>query len=88
MKYKVDISEILKATIYIEANNESEAMRIAKQMYNNCDIVLTADNFEDVNFNIMEETKPEHGSLLKHKNIIKFYTSLNTVSPSRAHTPN
>lgn len=55
MKYRVDISEILKATIHIEANNECEAMGIAKQTYNNCDIILTADNFEDVNFTIMEE---------------------------------
>ena len=55
MKYRVDISEILKATVYIEANNESEAMGIAKQMYNNCDIILSADNFEDVNFTITEE---------------------------------
>ena len=55
MKYKVDISEILKATICIEANNEGEALGIAKQMYNNCDIILIADNFENVNFTIMEE---------------------------------
>ena len=55
MKYRVDISEILKATIYIEANNECEAICMAKQMYNNCDIVLSADNFEDVKFYITEE---------------------------------
>ena len=30
-------------------------MGIAKQMYNNCDIILSADNFEDVNFTITEE---------------------------------
>lgn len=55
MKYKVDISETLKATIDIEADNENEAIGMAMQMYNNCDIVLSADNFEDVKFNIMEE---------------------------------
>ncbi|MBQ4528309.1 MAG: DpnD/PcfM family protein [Clostridia bacterium] len=55
MKFKVDISEILKATIDIEADNENEAIGMAKQMYNNSDIVLSADNFEDVKFTIMEE---------------------------------
>ena len=55
MKFKVDISETLKATIDIEADNENEAIGMAKQMYNNCDIVLSADNFEEVKFNIMEE---------------------------------
>ena len=55
MKFKVDISETLKATIDIEADNENEAIGMAKQMYNNSDIVLSADNFEDVKFTIMEE---------------------------------
>ena len=55
MKYKVDISKTLKATIDIEADNENEAIGMAMQMYNNCDIVLSADNFEEVRFNIMEE---------------------------------
>ena len=55
MKFKVDISETLKATIDIEADNENEAIDMAKQMYNNSDIVLSADNFEDVKFTIMEE---------------------------------
>ena len=55
MKYKVDISETLKATIDIEADNENEAIGIAKQMYKNCDIVLSADNFEDVKFYVTEE---------------------------------
>ena len=55
MIYRVNISEILTATICIVADNESEAMGMAKQMYNNSDIVLSADNFEDVNFTIMEE---------------------------------
>ena len=55
MIYRVNISEILTATIRIEADNESEAMGMAKQMYKNCDIFLSADNFEEVKFNIMEE---------------------------------
>ena len=55
MKFKVDISETLKATLDIEADNENEAIGMAKQMYNNSDIVLSADNFEDVKFTIMEE---------------------------------
>lgn len=55
MIYRVNISEILTATIRIEADNESEAMGMAKQMYKNCDIVLSADNFEDVKFYVTEE---------------------------------
>ena len=55
MIYRVNISEILTATIRIEADNESEAMGMAKQMYKNSNIVLSADNFEDVKFTIMEE---------------------------------
>ena len=52
MKYIVSVSEVLRTEIAIEANSEQEAIGQAKQMYHNCSIVLTADDFEDVSFSI------------------------------------
>ncbi len=55
MNYRINISETLSSVIDVEADNASEAIGKVKQMYNNGDIVLTADNFETVNIKIMEE---------------------------------
>lgn len=57
MKYTVNISETLEQDVIIEAINESEAIGKAKQMYYNCEVILSADNFEKVYFNIKEKNK-------------------------------
>ena len=50
MKYIIDIIETLKKSIDIEANNECEAKGKIESMYHNGQIILTADDFSDVNF--------------------------------------
>ena len=50
MKYIIDIIETLKKSVDIEADNEYEAEGKAARMYNNQEIILTADDFDDVQF--------------------------------------
>lgn len=54
MKYKIRISETLSAEVCIEASDKYEALEKAEQMYDNCDVLLMADNFDDVSFKIKE----------------------------------
>lgn len=45
MKYKVEIEEVLRRVIEVEAYSESDAEMKALELYRNCDIVLDADDF-------------------------------------------
>ena len=44
MKYNVTITETLEKTIEIEAENENNAIDIARDKYNKEEVILTADD--------------------------------------------
>ena len=44
MKYNVIITETLEKTIEIEAENETNAIDIARDKYNKEEVILTADD--------------------------------------------
>lgn len=46
MKYKITIKETLAKTIEIEADSLKEAEYAATKLYHNCDIVLSADDYD------------------------------------------
>ena len=52
MKYYVSITEILEKTIEIEAEDVINAIDIAKDKYNKEEIILTADDLVDADFDI------------------------------------
>ena len=52
MKYYVSITEILEKTIEIEAENETNAINIAKDKYNKEEVILTADDLKYTDFDI------------------------------------
>lgn len=52
MKYNITITEILEKTIEIEAENGLNAIDIAKDKYNKEEIILTADDLVDTQFDI------------------------------------
>lgn len=54
MKFKIKITETLKAEVVIEASDKYEALEKAEQMYDNCEILLMSDDFDDVSFTIEE----------------------------------
>ena len=45
MKYKVEIEEILNRVVDIEASSPIEAEQKVRQLYRDCEIVVTADDF-------------------------------------------
>ena len=55
MKYNVTITEILEKTIEIEAENETNAIDIAKDKYNKEEVILTADDLKYTDFGIYEQ---------------------------------
>ena len=54
MKYNVTIIELLEKTIEIEAENETNAIDIAKDKYNKEEVILTADDLVDTDFGIYQ----------------------------------
>ena len=54
MKYNVTITEILEKTIEIEAENENNAIDIARDKYNKEEVILTADDYADTHFGIYQ----------------------------------
>ena len=54
MKYNVIIIELLKKTIEIEAENETNAIDIARDKYNKEEVILTADDLVDTDFGIYQ----------------------------------
>ena len=56
-EFEVEITEILSKKIKLKAKDQHEACKIAKMAYKNCEIVLGADDFADVKFNIITTNK-------------------------------
>ena len=52
MKYNVTIIELLEKTIEIEAENETNAIDIARDKYKKEEVILTADDLVDTQFDI------------------------------------
>ena len=58
-EFEVEITEILSKKIKFKAKDQHEACKIAKKAYENCDIVLEADDFIEVKFNTISTNKPK-----------------------------
>lgn len=52
MKYKINVEEILSRIIEVEADNEDEAEEKVKKMYREQEIVLDAEDFQEIGFYI------------------------------------
>ncbi|MDU2009402.1 DpnD/PcfM family protein [Campylobacter concisus] len=58
-EFEVEITEILSKKIKLKAKDQREACKIAKMAYENCEIVLGADDFTEVKFNTISTNKPK-----------------------------
>ena len=58
-EFEVEITEILSKKIKLKAKDQREACEIAKMAYENCEIVLGADDFTEVKFNTISTNKPK-----------------------------
>ena len=58
-EFEVEITEILSKKIKLKAKDQHEACKIAKKAYENCEIVLGADDFIEVKFNTISTNKPK-----------------------------
>ena len=51
-KYKIEVTEILRRTIEMEADNEATAIEMVKRMYHNCDFVLDSSDYIETVFDV------------------------------------
>lgn len=49
-KYKIEITETIQKTIEVEANNKDEALHVVMKKYKNSEVILTEEDFIDVDF--------------------------------------
>ena len=49
-KYNIEITETIQKTIEVEADNEQAALHIAMKKYKNSEVILTDEDFIDVDF--------------------------------------
>jgi hypothetical protein len=55
MKYQVKITEYLSKIVEVEANDEVDARLLAEEMYCGEEVVLNAEDFDDVEFEIYND---------------------------------
>ena len=63
MKYHFEIIETLSRTVEIEAESPQEAYTKGRNLYRECEIILDADDFIDVEFKILEEEEEVDSAL-------------------------
>ena len=54
MKYIIEITETLQKQIEVEAQNESEAIKLIKEKYKNEEIILSEEDFIDYEIDVIK----------------------------------
>lgn len=54
-KYEVEITEVLKKQIVVEANSKEEAENIVREQYRNEELVLSSEDCVDRNFKVSKQ---------------------------------
>lgn len=54
-QFQISIEEILRKTIFVEAESEAEAYQMAEDLYKEEEVVLTPDNFVEYGIYIEKE---------------------------------
>lgn len=57
MKYIIEITETLQRQIEVEAQNESEAIKLIKEKYKNEEIILSEEDFIDSEIDIIKQSE-------------------------------
>ncbi len=54
-KYCIEVTEVLSRAVEIVAKDENEAIKNAKAMYHDCDIVLDASDYVFTEFSVKDD---------------------------------
>ena len=54
-EYQVEVCETLIRIVTVEATNEEQALELVRNDYNNAELALDADDFFDVDFNLVNQ---------------------------------
>lgn len=50
MRFEIEIEEVLRKVVAVEARSFDEAMEKVREMYKNEELVLTADDWQETNY--------------------------------------
>ena len=51
-KFRIEVTEVLSRIVETEADNEDDAVKMVRQMYRNCDIVLDASDYVETEISV------------------------------------
>ena len=51
-KFRVEITEILSRIVELDADNEEDALELARRMYRNCDIILDSSDYVETEISV------------------------------------
>ena len=52
--FKVEIREMLSKVVSVEAKSKDEALEKVSRMYDECEVILTADDYESTQVEVIE----------------------------------
>lgn len=53
--YQIDIEETLRKTIFVKAEDEENALDLAKELYDNEEVVLDEEDFVETEYFVVKE---------------------------------
>ena len=53
-KYRIEVTEVLNRIVETEAESEDDAVEMVRQMYRNCEIVLDASDYIEIEISVKE----------------------------------
>ena len=54
-KYRIEVTEVLSRIVEIAAEDDAEAMQIAKAMYRDCELMLDTSDYVLTEFSVIDE---------------------------------
>ena len=51
-KYRIEVTECLSRIVETEAENEDDAVKIVRQMYQNCDLILDSSDYVETEISV------------------------------------
>ena len=51
-KYRIEVTEYLSRIVETEAENEDDAVKIVRQMYQNCDLILDSSDYVETEISV------------------------------------
>ena len=51
-KYRIEVTEVLSRIVETDAENEDDAVKMVRQMYRNCELVLDSSDYVETEISV------------------------------------